>query len=400
MPNRPEANPFARPPPEGDAGGHEESSAAVPGDRPARGSPGVGRAPGNGGSGGADTGDSRAAVATRGSDDRVAGGPAGAGEEGTTPSDRERPGEPTAASRVDAGTLVALVAEIARELRAGDGSLRVDLDTDLYRDLGLDSLARMELLARLERAAGASLPDRALAEATTPRELLRAFRSVRPSTSAPGPGMSSGPPRPGVVVGAGSASPAPEAAVQPEPDAVPADAETLIDALAWHAAEHPEREHVRLVDESESEMVVTYGALLEGSRRIASGLVRNRLTPGRAVAIMLPTGVDYLRSFLGIQLAGGVPLPIYPPARLAGLEDHLRRHERILENAGAEWLITFDEARRISRLLAARADGGCRVATVGELTEAGESGREPELLHPRPGRHRLPSVHLGEHRPA
>ena len=291
-----------------------------------------------------------------------------------------------AAYRVDAETLIALVAEIARELRAGDGSLRIDLDTDLHRDLGLDSLARMELLARLERAAGASLPDRVLAEATTPRELLRAFESVRPSTSAPGPGpgMAAGPPRPGAVVGAVPASPAPETAAQPEADAVPTDAETLIDALAWHAAKHPERDHVRLVDESESETVVTFGALLEGARRVAAGLVRNRLTPGRAVAIMLPTGVDYLRSFLGIQLAGGVPLPVYPPARLAQLEDHLRRHERILDNAGAEWLITFDEAHRVSRLLAARADGSCRVATVGELTEAGESGPEPELILPGP----------------
>ena len=301
-----------------------------------------------------------------------------------SPGREARRGRVVPTPRVDAETLIGLVAGIARELRPGDGSLRVDLDTDLYRDLGLDSLARMELLARLERAAGTSLPDRALAEAATPRELLHAFASVRPSASAPGPGMAAGQSRTGVVVGAGAASPARETAVQPEPDAVPADAETLIDALAWHAAEHPEREHVRLVDESESETVVTFGALLDGARRVAAGLVRSRLTPGRSVAIMLPTGADYLRSFLGIQLAGGVPLPIYPPARLAQLEDHLRRHERILDNAGAEWLITFDEARRVSRLLAARADGSCRVATVGELTEAGESDREPELILPGP----------------
>ena len=308
------------------------------------------------------------------------------------PPDRVRPGEPIAASRVDAETLIALVAEIARELRAGDGSLRVDLDTDLYRDLGLDSLARMELLARLERAAGASLPDRALAEATTPRELLDAFESVRFRASDSGPSTTGDPSHAAAedVRGAGRAAlrAGPDRTggpgAEPDVDAVPTQAETLIDALAWHAAAHPERAHVRLVDESESETVVTFGALLEGARRVASGLVRNRLTPGRAVAIMLPTGVDYLRSFLGIQLAGGVPLPIYPPARLAQLEDHLLRHERILDNAGAEWLVTFDEARRVSRLLAARADGSCRVATVGELTEAGESGLEPELILPGP----------------
>ena len=296
---------------------------------------------------------------------------------GITESSRE----PGAAPRLDAETLVALIADIAGELRgAREGPVRVGLDTDLGGDLGLDSLARMELLARVERVAGASLPEAALAEANTARELLRAFESVRPAGLEPGPGGAEDPPRRGHVTGADGAAPAEVS----ETDAVPTDAATLIDALAWHAGAHPDREHVRLVDGSESETVLTCGALLDGARRVASGLVRNRLTPGRAVAIMLPTGFDYLRCFLGVQLAGGVPVPIYPPARLAQLEDHLRRHERILDNADAEWLVTFDEARRVSRLLAARSDGGCRVTTVRELTQAGESGGEPELLLPGP----------------
>ena len=299
-----------------------------------------------------------------------------------------------AASGVDADALVALVADIAGELRSGEPAPRADLDTDLARDLGLDSLARMELLARLERAAGASLPDRVLAEAETPRDLLRAFDSLRSAASGSGREGAGDRPEPegdgrdlgraGSAAGSTGAAPSRRAAFVPDPDAIPTHAETLIEALAWHAAEHPDQDHVRLVDESESESVLTCGALLEGARRVAAGLVRTRLTPGRAVAIMLPTGFDYLRCFIGVQLAGGVPLPIYPPARLAGLEDHLRRHERILENAGAECLVTFDEARRVSRLLAARTAGRCRVATMRELIEAGESGREPELILPGP----------------
>ena len=297
------------------------------------------------------------------------------------------------ASGLDPDALVSLVADIAAELRSGERVPPVDLDTDLVRDLGLDSLARMELLARLERAAGASLPDRVLSEAETPRELLRAFDSIRSAASGSDREGTGDRPEPGDAREIGQAEPAAgvtraaplrRAAFAPDSDAIPAHAETLIEALAWHAAEHPDREHVRLVDESESESVLTYGALLEGARRIAAGLVRSRLTPGRAVAIMLPTGVDYLRCFIGVQLAGGVPLPIYPPARLAGLEDHLRRHERILENAGAEWLVTFDEARRVSRLLAARTAGRCRVATVGELTESGGSGGDGAAYAPGP----------------
>ena len=292
----------------------------------------------------------------------------------------EVPRARTAAPRLDAGSIVSMVADIASELRgAGDEPVRVGLDTDLYRDLGLDSLTRMELLARLERAVGASLPEHALAEATTPRELLRAFDSVR----SPAPDTGPDPDPDGDRLHRDDVTGAPGAATadvrvravapgaEPGPDAFPTEAETLLDALAWHASAHPERTHVHLVEGTGQETSLSYGALLDGARHVAAGLVRRKLTPGRAVAIMLPTGIDYLRCFLGVQLAGGVPLPIYPPARLAQLEDHLRRHERILENGEAEWLVTFDEARRVSRLLAARMEGRCQVATVRELVESG-----------------------------
>ena len=49
----------------------------------------------------------------------------------------------------------------------------VALDSSLERDLGLDSLARVELVLRLEREFGASLPEQALASSETPRDLLR-----------------------------------------------------------------------------------------------------------------------------------------------------------------------------------------------------------------------------------
>ena len=283
-------------------------------------------------------------------------------------------------SGLDADTLVALVAEIARELRAGgEASPAVHLDTDLGRDLGLDSLTRMELLARLERAAGASLPDRALAGAETPRELLHAFESARPTEGRlEAPGTSATPAAP--------AAPAARPGTGPDSDShpIPAQAETLVDALAWHASVHPGRAHVRLLDESGAETALTYGGLLAGARRVAAGLVRVGLTPGRAVAIMLPTGVEYLECFLGVQLAGGVPLPIYPPARLAQVDDHLRRHERILANADAEWLVTFDEVRPLSRLLAARSGVRCRLATVREL--AADDSEVRDFTPVAPGR--------------
>jgi acyl-CoA synthetase (AMP-forming)/AMP-acid ligase II len=46
------------------------------------------------------------------------------------------------------------------------------------------------------------------------------------------------------------------------------------------------------------------------------------------VAIMLPTCKEYLYSFYGVLLAGGVPVPLYPPARLTTIEDHMTRPRR------------------------------------------------------------------------
>jgi hypothetical protein len=47
------------------------------------------------------------------------------------------------------------------------------MSSHLERDLGLDSLARVELLLRVGSEFGRSLPEAALAEAETPQDLLR-----------------------------------------------------------------------------------------------------------------------------------------------------------------------------------------------------------------------------------
>ncbi|NIR61168.1 MAG: fatty acyl-AMP ligase, partial [Gammaproteobacteria bacterium] len=75
--------------------------------------------------------------------------------------------------------------------------------------------------------------------------------------------------------------------------------------------------------------------------------------------------------FLGILLAGAIPVPIYPPARLSQVEDHFRRHARILENAGVVCLVTFAPAKQVSRLLTSHVPGLRRIATVEELSSGG-----------------------------
>ncbi len=51
----------------------------------------------------------------------------------------------------------------------------ITLDSAFEKDLGLDSLARVELISRVEKQFELALPERTFAEAETPRDLLRAL---------------------------------------------------------------------------------------------------------------------------------------------------------------------------------------------------------------------------------
>ena len=61
----------------------------------------------------------------------------------------------------------------------------VNLDSSLDRDLGLDSLARAELLARLEQQFDLSLSENVLATAESPRDLLRHIGLSKKVMAAP-----------------------------------------------------------------------------------------------------------------------------------------------------------------------------------------------------------------------
>ncbi len=123
------------------------------------------------------------------------------------------------------------------------------------------------------------------------------------------------------------------------------------------------------IGDGEQAEEISYGALREEARRIASGLVGRGLQPKQTVALMLPTSRDYLASFFGVMLAGGVPVPIYPPARLSQIEDHLRRHARILDNADSACSsITVSQAKTVALLLRAAVPSLHDIVTPQELS--------------------------------
>ena len=237
----------------------------------------------------------------------------------------------------------------------------VTLGSSLDRDLGLDSLVRVELLARLEDALGVRLPEDLLVDAETPRDLVEgvlrsaAVLPVRERTEVE---------RPSRAVAE-----------------LPLDVGTLVDALEWHASVHPDRVHVRLLgdDPSVSEVVLSYATLRDRARSIAAGLAASDVHPGESVAIMLPTSVEYFAVFMGVLLAGAVPVPLYPPSRPAQLDDYLRRQIGILENAQAAALVTTPEAARVARVLRAPVASLRLVKTVDDLETPGPNDVRPPV---------------------
>lgn len=240
--------------------------------------------------------------------------------------------------------LLRVTEQLVRETHPGRQA-PVTLDSPLERELGLDSLARVELLLRLGREFGAAFPDAALAEAETPRDLLRFLGHAAPAAV----------PQAAIDLPRGTILPAPDAAA------------TLVEALEWHVARTPHRTHVLLCGEGERTEPITYADLLAAAHRIAGGLVSRGLKPQQAVALMLPTGRDYLATFFGILVAGGIPVPIYPPARLAQIEDHLRRHARLLDNARAVFIVTVPQAKGVAAQLAARVPSLAEIVTPQEI---------------------------------
>jgi len=275
-------------------------------------------------------------------------------------SQQEEPG--------DAQRLLDIVRGLARELRPdAPGVDSMNLDHALERNFGLDSLARVELLLRIERELGARLDEKALVAAETPRDLLRLIAEA-----------------------AGTEMPALTVTIAEEKaDSPPETATTLIEILDWHVAMHGDRVHITLYGEGERSEDISYRMLQEDAKALAAGLLGHGLGSGSPardaqagdrVAIMLPTGREFFAAFYGALYAGCVPVPLYPPSRPSQIEDHMRRIAGIVANAQAAMLITVAQAKPLGHLLRAQCESLHKVLTVADLSVPGAQPPSPQRV--------------------
>jgi fatty-acyl-CoA synthase len=143
--------------------------------------------------------------------------------------------------------------------------------------------------------------------------------------------------------------------------------DTLIDLLD-RAGQHPEG-GIRFLDRAERDRWVGWAEIRERALGVCGGLRDLGIGHGERVALVFPTGLEFFEALFGILLAGGVPVPLYPPVRLGRLEEYFRRTARMLEVSGARLVLADARVRRIlgEAIAAARPLLGCR--TVDEVRQ-------------------------------
>ena len=267
---------------------------------------------------------------------------------------------PTTQASDELSTVMGVVRDLVVEVSDGRGLGRLTSDVSFERELGLGSLERVELAVRVGEAMGVRLSEDAISSADTPAQLLEQVRVAKGQDPAPAP-----------VLDAPS-----KAALLPTdtPAPWPEDAATLIDVLEYHLRVHPDRVHMVLEDDDGKAVPLTYRGLYQAATRVARGLRSRGLQPGRCVAIMLPTELGYFASFLGVMLAGGIPVPLYPPVRLDRIAEYMARCEKILGNAQAQILITFDRAARVAEIARDRVDCIEHVVSSAVLLKGDDEG--------------------------
>ena len=255
--------------------------------------------------------------------------------------------------------LIKVIHNLCTEVHSGHALVdKINLDNTFDKDLGLDSLARVELISRVESEFKLTFPENTFVEIQTPRDLLRVIQGTHFD-----------------YIEISTVKHLPVETLKTSE--IPSKAQTLVEMLEWHVIHNPDRPHIQFYQDDGKGEIITYAQLQKNAEKIAASLQQYGLKMGDPIAIMLPTGKEYFFSFFGILIAGGIPVPIYPPARPSQLEEHILRHTLILQNCLADILITVPEAVSLAKLLKSHVPSLKKIVSASKLLTS--SGK---VVHP------------------
>ena len=273
---------------------------------------------------------------------------------------------------------------LLQELGSAGAMPMLNGSSHLERDLGLGSLERVELMARLENAFGVRIADQAATQANTPDDLATAVFEA--PESAPETQRSSAlraslqDPLCAPLRTSRHASGTTQKLHRETEEMGVLTAETLVDVLHYRAAHDAARAHLVITEDADGQdknVTLTFGELYAANQRCAAELTRRGVSAGSRVALMLPTSRAFFVSYAGILLAGAIPVPIYPPFRADRIEEYAARQSAILNNAGVLLLLTFRRAEAVAKLLKPRVTSLAAVADAEKLIEAADKAPLP-----------------------
>ena len=155
---------------------------------------------------------------------------------------------------------------------------------------------------------------------------------------------------------------------------------TLLHAFAAAAKADDETGILLLADDDDAPGEPrSFRRLWHEARAIAGGLIAAGLRRGEAVLLVLPTSFELVASFFAVQLAGGLPVPSYPPAAMARASQALERLRHIADSSGATLCVTDRRLRPLLGELAAVP--GLRAVLTTDALAAGDpaAAGEPRI---------------------
>jgi acyl-CoA synthetase (AMP-forming)/AMP-acid ligase II len=147
------------------------------------------------------------------------------------------------------------------------------------------------------------------------------------------------------------------------------------------AAAHPGC-GIRVLDRAEQAEFAAWPEIRRRALSLCGGLQRLGVRRGDRVAIVFPTGLDFVEVLFGTLLAGAVPVPLYPPVRLGRLDEYFTRTARMLELVEARVVLVDPLIRRLigPAVEPARPPLGCLRPAELDLVEGDPAPQEPEDL--------------------
>jgi acyl-CoA synthetase (AMP-forming)/AMP-acid ligase II len=104
---------------------------------------------------------------------------------------------------------------------------------------------------------------------------------------------------------------------------------------------------LRFLDRRERPTWVPWSEVHERGSMVGASLARLGLQSGDRVALLYPTCPEFFDAFFGVMLAGGVPVPLYPPVRLGRMEEYHRRTATMMEAASVRLVLADPKVRRV-----------------------------------------------------